>query len=75
MEILEANWKIIKKLILHTSNKNLVFRITHTFVMKILLHVYWKFGLKEIIRHQYFSIEIPILQDLINSADINDYME
>lgn len=72
--LLKLHWTIIKEVLLYTSNKQLVFHVTHTFLMKVFLHLYWTYGSQETIRHQYFSIEVPILQELLVSASIFAYI-
>ena len=65
LNLLNTNWETIKQILLYTTNKILSFQILHTFFIKVLLHFYCNFGLKQTIILQFFSIEMRILEKLL----------
>ena len=71
---LKENWEIIRKVLMYTNNKQLVFHVTHLFFMKVFYLLYWTYGSQQTIKNQYFTTGIPILQQLLLSPDISKFI-
>ena len=70
MDNLTKDWKIIRNIILYTTNKSLALNVTYTFIAKVFSYLNSAYGSKPTIRHQYNLNEIPRIRELIINVHI-----